>query len=165
MRVNAAGIDGAHATARDGSDVEAPIFAAGREQLNGIARPDLEYIGESVADNHAGRVVPKVVERAIDNLLGQIRRAQMRGRINSKKIGRGRFESRACANCSVKHGRAGDNIGKLPADSHEFADVRDSFEIISVRRRVARRPGRDDHSFITRLKSRTQNQRAVAANG
>src|SRR5439155_18995659 len=97
MRVNAAGIDGAHATARDGSDVESPILAPGREQLNGIARPDLEHIGESVADNHAGRVVPKVVERAVDDLLCQIRRAQMRGRINSKKIGRGRFESRACA--------------------------------------------------------------------
>src|SRR5207244_9212613 len=64
MRVNAAGIDRAHATSRDGSDVESPILAPGREQLNGIARPDLEHIGESVADNHAGRAVPKDVERA-----------------------------------------------------------------------------------------------------
>ena len=77
MRVNAAGIDGADSAPRDGRDVEAPIFPAGREHLNRVARPDLEEIGQSISNNHAGRVVPKIVEPSADDLFGQISSAQM----------------------------------------------------------------------------------------
>ncbi len=77
VRINATGIDSTHATARDGGDVESPVFATGREQLDGVARFDFEEIGQSVADNHTGRVVPKIVEVAVYDLFGQIGRAQM----------------------------------------------------------------------------------------
>src|SRR6202011_6300884 len=64
VSVNAAGIDRAHATARNGGDIEARIIAARREQLNGVAWIDLEQSGQSISNNHAGRVVAKIVKLA-----------------------------------------------------------------------------------------------------
>ena len=135
MCVNAAGIDRAHATARNGGDIEAPIFPARREQLNGVAWLDLEQVGQSISNNHAGRVVAKIIESAIDDLLRQIGRTEMRCRIDAEKLGRGCFEPGPRANRAAKHRRACNHVGKLPADPHDFAHVRDSFEIISVRGR------------------------------
>ncbi len=55
VRVDAAGIDRAHAAARDRRDGETPVFAARRKQLNGIARRDIEELGQLRTDDERSR--------------------------------------------------------------------------------------------------------------
>ena len=50
MRINTAGIDDAHAAARDRGDDKAAIFATGRKQLDGVARAHLEGVGQTRTD-------------------------------------------------------------------------------------------------------------------
>ena len=137
MRINPAGVDGADAAPRDRRDIETPIFAAGREQLDGVADTNLELVRQTISNNHARGVVAEIVKLSIDNLFGEIGRAQVRRRIDSEKIGRGCFESGARTDRAAEYGRAGDDVGKLPADPHDFTDIADPVEIIPVRRHVA----------------------------
>ena len=162
VSIDPSGIDRPNPAARNRGDVEAPIVAAGREQLHRVAGPDLEKVRQSITDNHAGGVVAKIVEEAIDNLFGEIGCAQMRSCINPVKIGGGCFKSGARADCAAKHRRTGSHVRKLPAYSHDLAHVVDPFEIISARGGGAGIFRRDHHSLIARLKSRPQNKRAIA---
>ncbi len=138
MRINAAGIDDADAAARDRCDDKSAIFASGRKQLNRVARPNLEGVGQARTDDDRVRVVAKIIEASGDNLLGQIGGLEMESGLDAEKVDGGVLESGPRAERSAQDRRAGGDIGELPADSHDFPRVRDSRKIMSPRLAIRR---------------------------
>src|SRR5262249_46070307 len=93
----------------------------------------------------------------------EIGRAQMGRRIDSKKLRGGGFKICARAEVAAEHGRARDHIRKLAADAHDFAHVVDANEIIPAVGKGVHIVRRNNQSFRTVLKSRTQDQSAITA--
>ena len=80
--------------------------------------------------------------------------------IDPVEINSGVLESGPGANRAAKHGRTRNNVGKLPAHSHDFVRVVDSFKIIA--RRTLRR---NDQYSIVGTKAPGKDERSVGSNG
>jgi hypothetical protein len=79
--------------------------------------------------------------------------------IDAIEIDRGVLESGAGADRAAKHGRTRNNFGKLPAHSHDFVRVVDSFKIIA--RRTLRR---DEQCSVVGTKAPPKDERSVGSN-
>ena len=91
-----------------------------------------------------------------------IGRPEVQRRIDPEKIDRRIFKSGARGERAAQNRRAGDDVGKSPADAHDFGRVRDPFEIAATRRFDVRVFRRDEQVVVARAKLRAQHDRAVA---
>ncbi len=80
--------------------------------------------------------------------------------IDPVEIDRGVLESGTAADRAAKHGRTRNNFGELPAHSHDFVRVVDSFKIIP--RRTLRR---DEQYSVVGTKAPVKDERSVGSNG
>jgi len=94
-------------------------------------------------------------------LTRQIRRLQMKRRLDPVDLGRGILESRAHAQVSAQDRRTGGDIGKLSAHTHDLIRVHDSLEILPVRR-VGRFPGTEE-ADLARLEALAQDEGAITS--
>ena len=132
MAIDAAGIDCADTAARDSRDREAPVFAARRKQLHGVAGGDAERFRQPRTDDDRVRIVAKILELPGDDLLANIGRLQVERGIDAEEIDGGVFKLGARAERPAQDRRAGRDIGKSPTDTHDLAGVRDALEIAAA---------------------------------
>ena len=122
MAVNSAVIDRADSAARDGGDDKSPVFSAGRKELHGVARLTRSRSASFEPTITEYRVVAKIVEGAVHQLVREIGRLNMQSRLDPEKIDGGIFKSRAGAERATQDRRGGHHVGKLSAHAHDFAD-------------------------------------------
>ena len=164
MRINAAGIDHADAAPRDGRHGKAPIFAAGRKQLNRVACADFERIRQPRTDDDGVRVVAKFIERPRDDLLREIGGLEVVGGIDAEEIDSCILETGARTEGAAQDRRAGGHVRELPADPHDLGRVRNAAEVVAAGQAGGVAPGsfrRHHQSGGAGLETRVQHERAV----
>ena len=165
MCINPGGINRSDPRARNCGNSETPVLPIWREQLHRVADASLKHFCQTRTDNDRARIVSKVVEVAVNQLVEKIRRLRMQSRIDAVKIDSRIFKSRASADCSTQNRRTRNHIGELSAYPHDFVRVGDAFKIQAAPHRSVRTFRRNHQRLVARTETRSDNQRAVAADG
>src|SRR5262249_33722976 len=115
-------------------------------------------------DNDRARVVPKVIKVPLNQLVKNIGGLRVQGGIDPVNVDRRVLKCRASADISAENRRTGDDIRKLPAHAHDLIRITDTFKIEATSHVLLGMFCRNHERFVTRPKTRSNYQRAVAAN-
>src|SRR5207248_4468620 len=162
MGINASGIDRTDTAAGHGRDDQPTILATRRQELDRLACIHIKSGRQFRPENDGVRIISKVIEISVDNLVRQIGCLQMKSWIDPEKIDCRVFKTGARAERAAQHWGTGNDIGKLPAHPHDCAGVVYSLKIAAVCRLYFRVLGRCEHGR-TWPKAVTNNHRAVVA--
>ena len=164
MRINPRCIDGTNPCARDRCHGESPILAVGREQLHCVADARLKSLCQARTDDDRAGVVAKVIKVPLNQLVKNIGGLRVQGGIDPVKIDCRVLKCRASIGVSAEHRRTGNDIRKLSAHAHDLIRITDTLKIEAASHVPLGMFCRNHERFVTRPKTRSDYQRAVATN-
>src|SRR4029077_1018271 len=115
-------------------------------------------------DNDRAGVVAKVVKVPLNQLVKNIGGLRVQGGIDPVKIDCRVLKCRASADVSAEDRRTGNDIRKLPAHAHDLIRIADAFKIEAASHVPLGMFCRNHERFVTRPKTESDYQRAIAAN-